>query len=167
MWIISFMGETWSIIVCMLCTRVASLQRSTLHISNWKNIFFKGGKECYNWEWLESGCWLMADQRRVKIVGCITVCFMGWWMILCQCWSLLMLNLKCRFPNPEKKSTLSKCIVRSISGTQLDATTPPLHESCPHGYLSSDTGWWSHGHSMDALPWSQICSNLHISFMNW
>lgn len=118
MWIISFMGETWSIIVCMLCTRVASLQRSTLHISNWKNIFFKGGKECYNWEWLESGCWLMADQRCVKIVGCITVCFMGWWMILCQCWSLLMLNLKCRFPNPEKKSTLSKCIVRSISGTQ-------------------------------------------------
>lgn len=30
-----------SIIVCMLCTQVASLQRSTLHISNWKNIFFK------------------------------------------------------------------------------------------------------------------------------
>lgn len=41
MWIISFMGERHgSIIVCMLCTQVASLQRSTLHISNWKKHVF-------------------------------------------------------------------------------------------------------------------------------
>lgn len=26
--------------VCMLCTRLASLQRSTLLISNWKTFFF-------------------------------------------------------------------------------------------------------------------------------
>lgn len=90
-----------SIIVCMLCTQVASLQRSTLHISNWK-IFFKG-KECYNWESLRSGCWLHCGLYHVTGDECSCT--------LCRC------RISCRFSPPRRPV----CWTGSVTAASTDS----------------------------------------------
>lgn len=66
-----------------------------------KTLFFfkKRGKECYSWEWVRSGCWLMADHRVrgdvLSTVVCMQVCFSDDELFtpkltasvdLCKCW---------------------------------------------------------------------------------
>lgn len=90
------------------CTHVASLQRSTLHISNWKIVFvfvgfFKfclfvlfyflvalrkmGEKECYNSDWVRSG-FERGERGSESVTSCLSAidprqCWnlQGWWTI--------------------------------------------------------------------------------------
>lgn len=98
------------------CTHVASLQRSTLHISNWKIVFvfvvfcfvFSGfvclfcftslllwekweKKECYNSDWVRSG--LERGERGLSIADCVRHEFQSVTVRLSaidprQCWNL-------------------------------------------------------------------------------
>lgn len=102
MWIISFMGETWiNHCVHTLHTSCLTPEEHFAYFQLEKHCFFfkKRGKECYSWEWVRSGCWLMADHRVrgdvLSTVVCMQVCFSDDELFtpkltasvdLCKCW---------------------------------------------------------------------------------
>lgn len=72
-----------SIIVCTLCALIASLQRSTLHLSDWKPIFLKEEKivsQRAAQVWMVETSWMLCTMNILILMYSARV---G----LCQCWT--------------------------------------------------------------------------------